>query len=137
MPTRTSDIERTLSELYQQQADSYERLLVFMKGSRAQYAGSSFPMEIMSEMEVLTNSATAWNARVNQVKREWESLRRPPGPTLAQAVARVRTLLASLVEEFQAAEKNAASLRDKLLPEISTESRRIQMRQAYGRATVK
>ncbi len=126
-----SDAEAVLYPAFCEEAERYEQALVLAEQLIGPLERGESPGEPLLRIGALMSDVAAIEARIAPVKQAWIDGGRLAGARLQSAAERLDAMIDCLAELIRGAETIAMGHRDRILQELDSTGRSIQMQSAY------
>lgn len=129
------NLDHVLTQIYSQQAGLYEQLRGISDGLPDAFSQRQGTEAVLGDMSTIMDQITQLNEQLAPIRDQWTSSASKPSAELAQAIKRVEQLILGLIKQIDAAQGSAQKAKNAMLPTMSEENARRQMRAAYTSAS--
>lgn len=131
-PMATADEEAGLLVVYAREAECYGRALGVAETLPDVLRQGGDGSEQLRQVVAILDEVATLEASIADIRRHWQQTGRRPGGELQALLRRVTELIERLAVQIGAAEKEATTRRDRLIPDLDAGIRVRRMQRAYG-----
>lgn len=127
----SSQIEQALRVSYETQAKQYADALTVATELQQQFRSGGHIDEPLGKLAALLENVGQMERQMQELKTSWRQAGLPPGAELKNVLVEVETLLKQLIGQIKIAEDFAQQAKERLMPQMDSQSRTKKMQKAY------